>query len=303
MNNARAFAHLARERRAQLWHFVFAPNARSSRAIRALLRWRRVPVVQTIASPPRSFERPEQLLFGDVVVAQSAWTRDQLLEHGVTCPVELIHPPLAPITRPSAEAIASMRARLQLNAGEPVVVYPGDLEFSRGASRTASLAEALAAHGFDGSVVFACRRKTERAANAEAELVARLDSRRVRFAGELPSLLPLLALADVVVFPVEDLWAKVDIPIAILEAMALGTPVIVASRGPLSDLSAARRLDADDTANWADTVASLSRDRIEATALVAAQKEMLAERFDARHVAAEYERVYTALLARRGRAI
>ena len=34
-----------------------------------LKRIRGVPVVQTIASPPRDFDKPQTLLFGDVVVA------------------------------------------------------------------------------------------------------------------------------------------------------------------------------------------------------------------------------------------
>src|SRR3712207_6253564 len=59
---------------ADVWHFVFAPNARTSRAGRLLKRARSVPVVQTIASPPRSFAAVDDLLFGDVIVAQSRWT-------------------------------------------------------------------------------------------------------------------------------------------------------------------------------------------------------------------------------------
>ena len=70
--NLRAAAWLLLGSRASVWHFVFAPNARTSGAGRALKRLRGVPVVQTIASPPRAFDNPQGLFFGDVLVAQSA---------------------------------------------------------------------------------------------------------------------------------------------------------------------------------------------------------------------------------------
>ncbi|HEY6078991.1 MAG TPA: hypothetical protein VIW29_09325, partial [Polyangiaceae bacterium] len=50
--NARAALSVLRSRE-ELWHFVFAPNARTGLVARSLRRLRRVPVVQTLASAPR----------------------------------------------------------------------------------------------------------------------------------------------------------------------------------------------------------------------------------------------------------
>ncbi len=98
-DNLRAATWLAARSRAAVWHFVFAPNPRSSGAGRMLKRLRRVPVVQTVASPPREFRAIETLLFGDVVVAQSHWTKKNIENaaeaEGVTAPrVEVIPPPV-----------------------------------------------------------------------------------------------------------------------------------------------------------------------------------------------------------------
>src|SRR5690348_2063358 len=56
--NARAAAFLFLAARAELFHFVFAPNPRTSAVGRAARAVRRVPVVQTVASPPLAFAPP-----------------------------------------------------------------------------------------------------------------------------------------------------------------------------------------------------------------------------------------------------
>src|SRR5690606_15227932 len=61
-DNARAFARLLVGARPSLWHFVFAPNPRSSLAAHVARMVRRVPCVQTIASAPRRFEGLGRLL-------------------------------------------------------------------------------------------------------------------------------------------------------------------------------------------------------------------------------------------------
>jgi hypothetical protein len=76
VDNGRAALWLMLASRADLWHFVFAPNARTSAIGRFTSRARRAPVVQTVASPPRVFDPAH--LFGDAIVVQSHWTRDRV---------------------------------------------------------------------------------------------------------------------------------------------------------------------------------------------------------------------------------
>jgi phosphatidylinositol alpha-1,6-mannosyltransferase len=292
--NARAFAHLLRERTADLWHFVFAPNPRSSAVIRGLRRVRRVPVVQTVASPPRVFDAAEKLIFGDVVVAHSEWTRARLQAQLSDRTVHLIRPPLRELARPTDGQKDQLRAALQIGPTQPVVVYPGDLEFSSGAQLVADTLPLLAIRHPDLVVVFACRRKTTRALAVEARLASTTNSEHVRFAGELPSLLPLLDLADCVLFPVEQLWAKVDIPISVLEAMALGTPVVVPDVGPLAELEAALRVPAEP-AELARAVTSLLGDPDKSAHQAAAQRALLESDYDPQTVALRYESLYDEL--------
>jgi phosphatidylinositol alpha-1,6-mannosyltransferase len=298
--NLRAAGWLLVASRASVWHFVFAPNARTSQAGRFLSRLRRVPVVQTVASPPRSFARPERLFFGDVLVAQSAWTKAAIEQSydasGLRVPRLLVIPPPVPEVRtPSSADIAAARAALGLGASARYVLYPGDLETSSGAATTAALAERLAVSSPDLVTVFAYRRKTPGAAEVAAKLSARLPAAHARFAENVPDILALLAGASAIVFPVDDLWGKVDLPIVLLEAMALGVPVVALDRGPLGDLCEVVKVSSLDVDEWHAQISGLLADAERAAFVAARQRDALAARHAASHIARCYEDLYLEL--------
>ena len=299
--NLRAAAWVLLRSRASVWHFVFAPNARTSKAGRFLRRVRRVPVVQTVASPPRSFANPEALFFGDVLVAQSAWTRAAIEASyegsGLRAPrIAVIPPPVPDLSVPSVTEVDAVRRDLGLGSAQRYVLYPGDLETSSGAEATAALAERLP-QALPGVVtVFAYRRKSAQAAEVAARLAARLPPGTTRFVENAPNILALLAGAAAVLFPVDDLWGKVDLPIVLLEAMALGVPVVALDQGPLCDLQGVLKVPRLAAAEWLAALSELLGDPARRAALVATQTAALDERHRAGIVARDYEDLYLDLL-------
>jgi glycosyltransferase involved in cell wall biosynthesis len=301
--NLRAAAWLFTRARADLWHFVFAPNARTSRVGRILARSRRVPVVQTVASPPKSFERPGRLLFGDVVVAQSQWTLDRLRtglmrERGSArgTRLEVIPPPLGALSPRTPLALAAVRAELDIAPEAPILVYPGDLEISSGARAVAELVAPLAREVSGLVVVFAYRAKSPRASDVARSIAGTLDPRQVRVKGDLGDVLALIQTSSAVLFPVDDLWGKVDLPIVLLEAMALGVPVILYDWGPLSELDGALRVPTGDARELLSATLAVLRDAGLRGRVVAEQREAVARRHDAKLTARAYERLYLELL-------
>jgi hypothetical protein len=303
--NLRAAAWLLTRARADLWHFVFAPNPRTSRAGRVLARSRRVPVLQTVASPPKSFERPSRLLFGDVVVAQSRWTLERLRtgllgeERGsaVGDPrLELIPPPLAAPSPRSPAALAAVRRELDIASEATILTYPGDLETSSGARAVSELVVPLARQVKNLVVVFAYRAKSARAP-AIARLIAdSLDPRHVRVKGNVSDVLALLQTSSAVLFPVDDLWGKVDLPIVLLEAMALGVPVVAYDRGPLLELGGALHVPSGDIKALLGAVLALLGEESLRGRVISEQRETVARRHDAKLAARAYERLYLELL-------
>ncbi len=224
---ARVFLRLVRKRGCDAAHFCFAPNPRSCRMGRAAMLRRRQPSVHTVLSVPAKFDGIDRMLFSERVVAVSRSTADKLTAAGVRG-VELV-PAAIPIPEPRA---------IVADGSAPQIVFPGDYEFSRGADIFALAVERMWRE-VDAEFVFACRTKTPDALEREAALRRRLAepiaAGRVRFAGEVPDIFDLLARAHAVVFPAESTYAKMDVPLVVLEAMALGTPVILADVAPLRE--------------------------------------------------------------------
>lgn len=299
--NLRAAAWVLTRSRADVWHFVFAPNRRSSQVGRWLKRLRRMPVVQTIASPPKSFDAIDETLFGDVVVAQSRWTRDRVLSayaaKGRECPfsIAVIPPPVAPVLERSTDVQAKIRSELEIPKDAEVFVYPGDLETSRGAEVIVKISEKLRQNVPGAVLVLAYRNKTPQASDVARKLRARLDPQSTRLVSELPDVLGLIAGATAVLFPVDDLTGKVDLPIVLLEAMVLGVPVAVYAAGPLLDLDATEQLPSLDADAWLALASRLAREPDARRACIERQQRSVEEHYSARRVAASYEELYLGL--------
>jgi glycosyltransferase involved in cell wall biosynthesis len=237
----RVASRLASGPRADLWHFFFAPNGRTSAAARSLAKLRRTRTVQTAASAPRPGEDLRVALFGDRVVALSRRTERRFLDAGLSrARVRRIPPAVAPLAVADAAARARARALLGLPVSAPLVLFPGDLEHGRGAQLTLEAFQTLP-RTLDAVLVIASRRKTSRAAECERALRDRADrlglGDSVRWLGETPHMHALIASADVVALPTEDLVAKVDLPLVLIEAMWLGRPVVVAEGSSAADLA------------------------------------------------------------------
>ena len=282
-----------------VWNFVFAPNAASSSAARVAIRARRSrgwtgKVVQTVASRPKSFEGAKALFFGDRIVALSEWTRGRLLRAGIPDSIVRVIPPCTrePLPRAPADEV---RARLEVGDG-PLVVYPGDLHVSSGAATVAMAAGEVLREVPGARFVFACRDKGQDVAPYEAGLREALRGLEpyVRIVGRVDDMHALLAAADVVAFPVDDLYGKVDLPIVLLEAMALGTPLVLASGGPLEELPGAK-VAARDASALAETLIRLLRDAGEKKELADLGRRVWRQRHTPEVVGAQYDALYVEL--------
>ncbi|MDF3065222.1 MAG: hypothetical protein K0R38_823 [Polyangiaceae bacterium] len=296
-DNARAALALLVGPRDDVWHFVFAPNPRTGQVARVLKRARRVPIVQTVASPPRRFAGVSRLIFGDELVVQSRATEASLVAaakaESVTLPtITVIPPPVATLVPPSEDAVRRARAELGVREGAPIVLYPGDLEVSSGAEISRSLVGPLTERFPDAVVVFAYRNKTPQAASRAAELKELLKDKHVRITDRVSNMHALLAASRIVIFPVDDLWGKVDQPIVLLEALALGVPCAVLDRGPLRDVVGAVKVASVDTRVWLEAITRLLADGAARRTAEAEGRDAASRVYASGVVARAYEAIY-----------
>jgi len=236
-NNLAMLGRLLRPARAQAMHFLFAPSARTGGILRILLAARNIPTIHTLCSRPQSFDDLRSVLFADHHIVLSRFTEQKLRSAGVRS-VERVDPG---IFEPDSDSATGTRILSEAGIPEntPIVLYAGDLEFSKGAETVIrAMPEAL--KSTPHHVVLACREKTARAAIERQrlqELAATLGvESRTHFLGTVPSFHSLLGKADLLLFPTANTYAKLDLPLVLLEALALGIPLVVAEEGPVGEL-------------------------------------------------------------------
>jgi len=300
-DNARVLARLLGGRGADLWHFFFAPNPRTSRAARLAAGVRRTRTLQTVCSVPRDDVDLDEVLFGDRVVVLSRHTEARFLARGVARERVVRIPPAAPpLELPAGGARDALRRSFGFESAAPIVLYPGDLEFGNGARL---VIEAHAALPHDIELVLACRAKTPAARAVESALRARTrelgTAERTTFLGETPRILELLAAVDVVTLPSEVAYAKMDYPLVLLEAMALARPVVIAEGTPAAELAedGAALTVAPDAAVLASTLAHLAAEPAERARLGEIARNRALSAYGRERMAEAYELLYDALLS------
>jgi glycosyltransferase involved in cell wall biosynthesis len=302
--NARVVGALVRER-CDLQHYFFAPNRRTSTVARWLGRAHRRPMIHTICSVPRSFSGVRAALFADLNVALSHYTRDRLVEAGITN-VRYVPPSISPlIPRRDPSDVAACRRHFGLDDERPVVLFPGDYSFSGAAQCVADAASACGDAAGAPTWVFACRLKDEDSRRVEARIQEQLEplsvDGRARFMNHVDAIHDLVVAADLVVLPAASTYAKMDLPLVLIEAMALGRPVIVPDGPPMSQLVAdggGIGIPAEDSRALADAVMDLLRDD-SARARLSDEAIAAAMCYSRDRVAAEYVALYRELLGRR----
>jgi glycosyltransferase involved in cell wall biosynthesis len=205
--------------------------------------------------------------------------------------------PLAPLDRAGR---AAARARFGLAADAALVLYPGDLEFGGGAQLCVEAFRDPSLRGAE--LVLACRTKTAHARRVEAELRARVEAlglaQRVHFVGETAHIHALLGCVDLVALPSSDLYAKMDYPLVLLEAMSLARTVVVARDTPAAELcvdDAARAVETTPDA-LANTLAALLADAEERAQLGQRAVHAVQTRYTYEIMARDYEAAYDALV-------
>lgn len=301
LDQARVLAYLCLARDHALWHFFFAPNPRSLRAGGYASRLRKKRTLHTLSSAPRDPRAVVPLLFADLNVVLSLHTERRLAEAGLAPErMRRIAPAIDPLALRSEHERTALRRQLGLPVSAPIVLFPGDLEFGEGAALMVEAARALRP---DVHIVLACRVKTPGARAAADRLFTRVVDlgliSRVRFIGEAPRIHDLLACADVVALPSVDLYAKMDYPLVLLEAMSLARSVIVAEGSAAAELShtgGAIALSAN-VESLAEGVQRLLEDDAARTRLGSAARDAVLAHYTYSQMASAYEQLYDELLA------
>lgn len=303
---ARAFAFLlGHAARADVIHVVaslHAPSPWTARLLRLAARVARRPLVHTVPSTGDSNVTRGHFP-GDITVVVSAHTRARLEAAGVPRVVQVAPPlevdALGPATPPSTIAA-------ELRLGERAVLYPAHYGPDSGLREILAAFAGLPAAYADTVLVLACRAHPWQDADREA---AQLQARaaelgiadRVRVLGFVPDMAALMSACALTVLVPRKLAAKMDLPLVILESLALQRPVIVSDAPPISEAllgGAGCAVPFGNVGRLTDALAELLHDAEMRARLGAAGRAAVLARCDPVAVVQQYRSIYRAAVAR-----
>ncbi len=304
--NLRLMGRLLRPDGCRIQHFFFAPHKRASNMAGLALKLNRKKSVHTLPSLPSPDADIKRLMFADRVVVVSEASAIYLRSAGIDN-VRVVRPGVA--TPKNCPPVQQMKERITrdgiatLTKG-PSFLYAGDLEFSDGAEIFARAAALTLKELPNARFIFACRPKTQASQDALKHV-----KRVLRFAGieshcdflgvvdDMPS---LLRAVDAVVMPINSLYAKVDMPLVLLEAMALETPVILSDLGPLTELaglgSGAMVVKQSNPDSCARAMIDLATDQPKLERMGRAAQSTIALNFRPDDMVQRYEAIYDELI-------
>lgn len=224
---------------ASIYHFYFTPEVYSSRILRIIKKFKKGKFLQTFATPLQNTALIPLLAFGDAIVVQSDFSLKKMSENNAPNAQRIYLAVDTDSITPETDTGAT-RARLNIGASQRVVVYAGNYYLGCNDDLIKTIAT-LCKRDKTITFILACRianpvediPERDRVKNA---LHNEHLANQVIFLEQVENMVQLLALADIHIFPARKMFSKADIPLVLLESLALGKPIIITDIPPLNEL-------------------------------------------------------------------
>jgi len=236
---------------ADLFHLVFFPQPATLKLVRPLLALKRRPLVQTVQTAFAAATPIAPLLVTRHLLAVTERIARELVAVNPDADVTVVHPAVerslvdaGPIAPARAEHV---HRELGVAAGRRFVLYAGNWSEALGVLEALEIFATFAAGAPDVDLVVANRVSLRSGhATPEARVRATFDARvremglgsRVRVVGLLPEFRAVIAASAALLFPALDLRdGKLDLPLVVPEAIALGVPIAIYAIPPFDEFA------------------------------------------------------------------
>ncbi len=214
--------------RNSIYHYFFSPNIKTSVATSFIQTLKYQPSIQTVLSLPKTFDNPELLFFGTQIVTMSDTARYKLNKLGFEN-ITRIYPGID-IESFNKDEILYERNKFGIENDILTILYAGDYN-----SSLYSFLEFIKEQESKGKkykFIFAIREKSEKDKKELYNLKIRIKKLGIsrsflKLYQEMDDFKKLLLASDVLIMTQTDLYAKMDIPLVVLEAMAYKKSVIL----------------------------------------------------------------------------
>lgn len=223
---------------ASIYHFYFTPELYSSNIFRFIKRFKRGIFLQTFATPIRNERLIPKLVIGDFVVAQSNHSVQIIKSKGIHN-ISRIYPAIdTDCFKPSIDT-TFLRKRLNISPECKVVLYGGNYYLGCN-DDLIEIIRIISKENYKIKFILACRigcRQDLMERNRMKSILQREQIQdRVIFLEQVENMAQLIALSDIHIFPARKMYYKADLPMILLESLAMETPIIIPDIPPLNEI-------------------------------------------------------------------
>jgi len=284
-------------------HFLFTPtklNTFLNRKIISKLQAKTIQTIATLREDLYSDAEIKKLMFADRIVTYSKYAKDKLNDLALNN-AKQVYPGIdLDLYKPEPKDKGFIE-NLKLNIADFIVTYPG--EFTR-LGATDDIVDLIQKYSNllnekKIKIIFACRVKNEKDRQKKKEIEKILAEKGladlVRLPDTFTTMEKVFNLSDAVIFPVRDMKGKFDVPLAVIEAMACGKPVIISDLPILREFTDDQNsviIKSGDRAQLMDAISNLYGQKAKREEIGKNAREFIAENFDIKKVAMRYGEIY-----------
>ncbi len=298
----RLFKFLRKAKGFDVVHSLFTPTKTNSFFTKFALQSSMPKFIQTVATLREDFYDAKdfkKILFGDLIVAYSDYAKEKLESMGFAN-VKRIYPAIDTNHYAPAPKNAELAERLNTSADDFVINYTGEYVRLGDMDDIVAVFLELARKHDNFKLHLALRVKNEKDAQKKAEVQAEFKRlgilERVATIEGIPGgMEDVYNLADISIFPARTMAGKFDIPLAVIEAMSCGKPLIASDLPRLRYFLSNENsilIKPGDRGALKEKILYLYENKEERDKLGKAGREFARENFDIMKVVKEYEEVY-----------
>lgn len=281
-----------------IYHFFFTPNILTSLFARFAIRFKNKKTIQNISSSPKNYKKLKNLIFADRIIVLSEYNKQKLLENGVRN-VTKINPGIELKDSKPQIAYSSLKKVSIDLSNKPVVLFPGDYEFSKAHSTILECMLNVLREIPNLKFVFACRIKTNQTKKIEILVKSKVKnmgiSKSVIFLNEVENMQELIRMCDLVIFPAKSLYAKMDIPLVLIESLFEQKPIVISDIPPLNEIMKAEagiKIKPGDSNALGKAIIKLIKSESLRREMGSVGRSIVKEHFDIRKIVESYEEIY-----------
>jgi len=287
-------------------HYLFTPTKQTSLLIKNFAKGnsKKIQTIATLREDLYSNGDLKKILFADLIIAYSDYSKNKLENIGFKN-IERIYPGIDLDLYSPASKDPEMVQSFGIKPSDFVVTYHGELTRLGGIDNLVNMlvlkSEIIKQKNI--KIILACRVKNEvdRKKKEEISEIFRKNNLEnylelyVKLPETFTTLEKIYNLADVVLFPVENMNGKFDVPLVVVEAMACEKPVIISDLPIFKEFANEQnsvKIEAGNMEKLFQVILDIKENPERYAEIGKNARKFVEENFDIRKIAEKYQKIY-----------